>query len=76
MTRLLLVEDDPTSRGFLRAAAAALPAHVDVAGSVADARVMAEVIICQYQHVSSVAGSARGLRALADRADLVLADGS
>ena len=41
MTRLLLVEDDPTSRGFLRAAAAALPAHVDVAGSVADARVMA-----------------------------------
>ena len=38
---MLLVEDDPTSRGFLRAAAAALPAHVDVAGSVADARVMA-----------------------------------
>ena len=37
---------------------------------------MAEVIICRYQHVSSVAGSARGLRALADRADLVLADGS
>ncbi|WP_394000353.1 response regulator [Luteimonas sp. WGS1318] len=41
MTRLLLVEDDPTSRGFLLAAAAALPAHVDVAGSVADARVLA-----------------------------------
>lgn len=35
--RLLLVEDDPTSRAFLVAAAEALPAIVDAAGSVADA---------------------------------------
>lgn len=41
MTRLLLVEDDPTSCGFLHAAAAALPARVDIAGSVADARRLA-----------------------------------
>ncbi len=41
MTRLLLVEDDPTSQSFLHAAAQALPAHVDVAGTVADARVLA-----------------------------------
>lgn len=41
MTRLLLVEDDPTSQGFLRAAARALPAEVDVAASVADALALA-----------------------------------
>jgi DNA-binding response OmpR family regulator len=35
--RLLLVEDDPTSRAFLAAAAEALPATVDEAGSVAEA---------------------------------------
>ncbi|NYZ63108.1 response regulator [Luteimonas deserti] len=37
MTRLLLVEDDPTSRNFLLAAAAALPADVEVAATVAQA---------------------------------------
>ncbi len=35
--RLLLVEDDPTSRSFLCAAAEALPAEVDVADSIAAA---------------------------------------
>jgi len=34
---LLLVEDDPVSAAFLRDAAAALPARVDVAGSMAEA---------------------------------------
>ncbi|WP_197076395.1 response regulator [Luteimonas sp. FCS-9] len=41
MPRLLLVEDDPTSRSFLLDAAAALPAEVDVAGTVADAPALA-----------------------------------
>lgn len=36
--RLLLVEDDPTSRAFLAAALAALPAHVDTAEDCAQAR--------------------------------------
>lgn len=35
--RLLLVEDDPVSAAFLREAAAALPALVDVAGTMAEA---------------------------------------
>lgn len=35
--RLLLVEDDATSQGFFRAALEALPATVDIAGSVAQA---------------------------------------
>ena len=35
--RLLLVEDDPTSRAFLVAASEALPASVDAAGSIASA---------------------------------------
>lgn len=39
--RILLVEDDPTSRAFLRAATEALPAEVDVAGSVAEATALA-----------------------------------
>lgn len=38
--RLLVVEDDPVSAAFLRDAAATLPAHVDMAGSVAEARRM------------------------------------
>jgi CheY-like chemotaxis protein/HPt (histidine-containing phosphotransfer) domain-containing protein len=37
MPRLLLVEDDPTSRAFLTAAAQALPADIDGADSVAAA---------------------------------------
>ena len=37
LPRLLLVEDDPVSAVFLRDAASALPAEVDVAGSIADA---------------------------------------
>lgn len=40
-TRLLLVEDDPTSRAFLAAASEALPATVDSAGSIAAALVLA-----------------------------------
>ncbi len=40
-TRLLLVEDDPTSRAFLTAASEALPATVDSAGSIAAAMVLA-----------------------------------
>lgn len=39
--RLLLVEDDPTSRAFLAAASEALPATVDVAGSIASAVALA-----------------------------------
>lgn len=39
--RILLVEDDPTSRAFLQAATEALPAEVDVAGSVAEATALA-----------------------------------
>lgn len=39
--RLLLVEDDPTSRAFLAAASEALPASVDVAGSIASAEALA-----------------------------------
>jgi len=35
--RILLVEDDPVSRRFLQAAAEALPAHVDTAGTCAEA---------------------------------------
>ena len=37
LPRLLLVEDDPVSAIFLRDAALALPAAVDVAGNIADA---------------------------------------
>lgn len=39
--RILLVEDDPTSRVFLHAATEALPAHVDGAASVAEAIALA-----------------------------------
>ncbi|MCD9028448.1 response regulator [Luteimonas sp. BDR2-5] len=41
MNRLLLVEDDPTSRGFLQAATTALPAEVDTADSLASAHALA-----------------------------------
>ena len=41
LPRLLLVEDDPVSAAFLRDAASALPALVDVAASIADALAMA-----------------------------------
>lgn len=41
LPRLLLVEDDPVSAAFLRDAAATLPARVDVAGSLAEARALA-----------------------------------
>ncbi len=41
LPRLLLVEDDPVSASFLRDAASALPAVVDVAASMADALVLA-----------------------------------
>lgn len=37
LPNLLLVEDDPVSASFLREAAAALPARVEVAGSMAEA---------------------------------------
>ena len=40
LPRLLLVEDDPVSRAFLAAAAAALPARVDSAASLAEARAL------------------------------------
>ncbi len=43
MNRLLLVEDDPTSRSFLQAASAALPAEVDIADSVEAAYALATV---------------------------------
>jgi len=43
MNRLLLVEDDPTSRSFLHAASAALPAEVDIADSVEAAYALATV---------------------------------
>jgi CheY-like chemotaxis protein/HPt (histidine-containing phosphotransfer) domain-containing protein len=39
--RILLVEDDPVSRAFLAAAAAGLPARVEQAASIAEARVLA-----------------------------------
>ena len=39
--RLLLVEDDPVSADFLAQALAALPARVDLAGSIAEARALA-----------------------------------
>lgn len=42
LPRLLLVEDDPVSASFLRDALAALPAGVDLAGSVAQALQSAE----------------------------------
>lgn len=41
LPRLLLVEDDPVSATFLHDAAAALPAWVDVAASIADAMALA-----------------------------------
>lgn len=41
MNRLLLVEDDPTSRSFLQAASAAVPAEVDIADSVEAAYALA-----------------------------------
>lgn len=37
MTRILLVEDDAVSAAYLSEVAASLPAHVDLAGSVAEA---------------------------------------
>lgn len=37
MQRILLVEDDPTTAAFLATAARGVPAHVDVAGSCAEA---------------------------------------
>lgn len=39
--RILLVEDDPTSRAFLLAATEALPAHVDTAATMAEALALA-----------------------------------
>ena len=39
--RILLVEDDPTSRAFLLAATESLPAEVDLAGSLAEAVALA-----------------------------------
>jgi len=45
-TRLLLVEDDGVSAAFLAEALAGLPARVDVAGSIADALVLAR----QFAH--------------------------
>ena len=39
--RILLVEDDPTSRAFLQAATESLPALVDVAASLAEAMALA-----------------------------------
>ena len=39
--RILLVEDDPTSRAFLQAATESLPAHVDSAVTVAEALALA-----------------------------------
>ncbi|MDQ3617941.1 MAG: response regulator [Pseudomonadota bacterium] len=41
LPRILLVEDDPTSRAFLMAAAAAVPAEVDSADSVSTALALA-----------------------------------
>lgn len=40
--RLLLVEDDPTSQAFLRDALLALPARVDVASDIGEARALAQ----------------------------------
>lgn len=40
--RLLLVEDDPTSQAFLREALLTLPARVDVAGDISEARALAQ----------------------------------
>lgn len=40
--RLLVVEDDPTSQAFLREALLALPARVDVAGDIGEARALAQ----------------------------------
>lgn len=42
LPRILLLEDDPVSAAFLRTALEALPAQVDVAGTLAEARVLAE----------------------------------
>lgn len=39
--RILLVEDDPTSRAFLQAATESLPAHVDGAATMAEALALA-----------------------------------
>src|SRR5438552_8097071 len=39
--RLLLVEDDATSAAFLQTALSGLPAHVDVAGDIAQAKRLA-----------------------------------
>lgn len=44
--RILLVEDDPTTRAFLAAATEALPARVDAVGSLAAARLRATT--CDY----------------------------
>lgn len=43
LPRLLLVEDDPVSASFLHDAACALPARVDVAGTMADALALARL---------------------------------
>ncbi len=43
LPRLLLVEDDPVSAGFLHDAASALPALVDVAATMADALALARL---------------------------------
>jgi CheY-like chemotaxis protein len=40
LPRILLLEDDPVSAAFLAAALESVPAHVDVAHSLAEARVM------------------------------------
>lgn len=42
LPRLLLVEDDPVSAGYLHAAASALPALVEMAATLADALAMAK----------------------------------
>ena len=44
LPHLLVVEDDPVSAAFLRDAAAALPARVSVAGSLAEARRMIDAL--------------------------------
>ena len=40
LSRILLLEDDPVSAAFLAAALEGVPAHVDVAGCLAEARVL------------------------------------
>jgi DNA-binding response OmpR family regulator len=80
--RLLLVEDDATSAAFLSEALATLPAHVDVAASVAQARALAAAathalwLVDAHLPVGDGLACLRAMREVADAPALAITAGA